>query len=69
MLMDETFKVINITIHSEKIILIVIFLQLRKIKTFLLCSLSQQAQVEFHILNTQGKIAYYFWILDNKCCF
>lgn len=67
--MDETFKVINISINNGKIIQIVIFLQLRKTKMFLLCNLNQLAQVEFHKLNTQEKIAYYFWILDSKCCF
>lgn len=67
--MDETFKVINISLNNEKIILIVTFLQLRKTNMFLLCNLNQLAQVEFHILNTQEQIAYYFWILDSKCCF
>jgi len=61
--MGETFKLINISINNEKIILIVIFLQLGKIKTFLLCNLNQRAQVESHILNTQEKIASYFWML------
>lgn len=67
--MDETFKLINISLNNEKISLIVTFLQLRKTNMFLLCNLNQLAQVEFHILNTQEKIAYYFWILDSKCCF
>lgn len=56
----KLLKVINISINNEKIIVIVIFLQLRKIKMFLLCKLNQLAQVEFYILSTQEKIAYYF---------
>lgn len=56
----KLLKVINISINNEKIIVIVIFLQLKKIKMFLLCKLNQLAQVEFYILSTQEKIAYYF---------
>lgn len=67
--MGETFKGINTTINNKKKPQPNTYLSPAKENKGVLCNLNQLAQVEFRTLNTQEKIAYYFWILDSKCCF